>query len=162
MKYIITENQYRQIVENVDDILDKISNGEKLNLSDKRKLNFFQKHLSQGGNENNFEYSDQDNYGIDEREGEKFTYELNGKPITFTFSEEAIDGDEVEYFGEIRFDGDEFLGVIATDSRGYLSEYDFYSVFDENIRLQDVLKEQGVDAEIQHFFQEEVINSLKM
>jgi hypothetical protein len=162
MKYIITENQYRQIVENVDDILDKISNGEKLNLSDKRKLNFFQKHLNQGGNENNFEYSDQDNYGIDEREGKKFTYELNGKPITFTFSEETIDGDEVEYFGEIRFDGDEFLGVIATDSRGYLSEYDFYSVFDENIRLQDVLKEQGVDAEIQHFFQEEVINSLKM
>jgi hypothetical protein len=162
MKYIITENQYRQIVENVDDILDKISNGEKLSSSDRRKLNFFQKHLSQGGNETNFKYSDQDDYGVDEREGKKFTYELNGKPLTFTFSEENMDGDKVEYFGEIRFDGDEFLGVIATDSRGYLTEYDFYSVFDENIRLQDILKEQGIDDETQNFFQEEIINSLKM
>ena len=162
MKYIITENQYRQIVENVDDISDKISNGEKLSSSDRRKLNFFQKHLSQGGNETNFKYSDQDDYGVDEREGKKFTYELNGKPLTFTFSEENMDGDKVEYFGEIRFHGDEFLGVIATDSRGYLTEYDFYSVFDENIRLQDILKEQGIDDETQNFFQEEVINSLKM
>ena len=94
--------------------------------------------------------------------GKKFTYELNGKPLTFTFSEENMDGDKVEYFGEIRFDGDEFLGVIATDSRGYLTEYDFYSVFDENIRLQDILKEQGIDDETQNFFQEEIINSLKM
>lgn len=161
MKYIITENQYRQIVENVDDILDKISSGKKLSLSDKRKLDFFQKHLNNGGNENDFEYSEQDGHSIDEREGEKFTYNLNGRPFTFTFSEETTNGDVIDYFGEIKFNGDEYLGMISADSRGYFVDYDFYSVFDEDVRLQDVLKEEGNEAEIKNFFQEEIIDRLK-
>ena len=146
---------------NVDDILDKISSGKKLSLSDKRKLDFFQKHLNNGGNENDFEYSEQDGHSIDEREGEKFTYNLNGRPFTFTFSEETTNGDVIDYFGEIKFNGDEYLGMISADSRGYFVDYDFYSVFDEDVRLQDVLKEEGNEAEIKNFFQEEIINSIK-
>jgi hypothetical protein len=57
--------------------------------------------------------------------------------------------------------GDEFLGVISTDKRGYLTDYDFYSVFDEEVRLQDILKENGLEPEITNFFQEEIINSLR-
>jgi hypothetical protein len=57
--------------------------------------------------------------------------------------------------------GDEVLGVISTDKRGYLTDYDFYSVFDEEVRLQDILKENGLEPEITNFFQEEIINSLR-
>ena len=71
-------------------------------------------------------------------------------------------GDEVEYYGEITFNGDEFLGVIVTDKRGYLTDYDFYSVLsNDDVRLQDTLKSEDSESEIQNFFQEEVINNLK-
>jgi hypothetical protein len=70
--------------------------------------------------------------------------------------------DEIEYYGEVTFMGDEFLGVIVTDKRGYLADYDFYNTLsDEDIRLQDVLKKEDSDLEIQNFFQEEVIPTLK-
>jgi hypothetical protein len=92
----------------------------------------------------------------------KFKYNLKGRPFIFEFSEEMDKGDTIEYYGEITFMGDEFLGVIATDKRGYLIDYDFYSVLsDEDIRLQDVLKNEDSEAEIQNFFQEEVINRLR-
>jgi hypothetical protein len=34
-------------------------------------------------------------------------------------------------------------------------------VFDEEVRLQDILKENGLEPEITNFFQEEIINSLR-
>ena len=78
------------------------------------------------------------------------------------FSEEINKGDEIEYYGEVTFNGDEFLGVIVTDKRGYLTDYDFYSVLsDDDVRLQDTLKNEDSESEIQNFFQEEIINNLK-
>ena len=71
-------------------------------------------------------------------------------------------GDEIEYYGEITFNGDEFLGVIATDKRGYLIDYDFYNTLsDEDVRLQDILTKEDSEAEIENFFQEEIIDTLK-
>ena len=82
--------------------------------------------------------------------------------MKFEFSEEINKGDEIEYYGEITFNGDEFLGVIVTDKRGYLTDYDFYSVLsNDDVRLQDTLKSEDSESEIQNFFQEEVINNLK-
>lgn len=152
------------IGENFDRILDlyqKVKKGEELRPSEQTMMRSFKKFVDKGGNAEDFEYSDEEDYDIDEREGEKFKWEKWGKPLVFTFSEENEENGEIEYFGEITFNGDEFLGVISTDKRGYITDYDFYSVFDENVRLQDTLKEMGIEAEIMNFFAEEIIPTLR-
>lgn len=165
MKFIITEKQYNLLKESFDDILDlysKKSRGETLKPSEMDMLMAFYKYQQKGGNPEDFVFNQDDVYDIDEREGMKFKYNLKGRPFTFEFSEEIEDNGEVGYYGEITFNGDEFLGVIVTDERGYLLDYDFYSTLsDDDVRLQNILKDEDSDAEIQNFFQEEVIPSLK-
>ena len=65
------------------------------------------------------------------------------------------------FVGEIQFDGEEYLGSIITDKRGYLIDFDFYNVSDEinDYSFQDVIK--GMENEVEFFFQEEVINNLR-
>ncbi len=156
--------QQEMISENFDRILDlyqKVKKGEELRPSEQTMMKAFKKFVDKGGNAEDFEYSDEEDYDIDEREGEKFKWEKWDKPLVFTFSEENEENGEIEYFGEITFNGDEFLGVISTDKRGYITDYDFYSVFDENVRLRDTLKEMGIEAEIMNFFAEEIIPTLR-
>jgi hypothetical protein len=165
MKIILTESQYKNLKENFDQVLDlysKMSDGEELRPSEKDILRAFKRFTDKGGNPEDFIFDMDDVYDTDEREGMRFKYKLKGRPLTFEFSEEIDKGNEIEYYGEITFNGDEFLGVIVTDKRGYLLGYDFYSTLsDEDIRLQDVLSQEGSDAEVQLFFQEEVINTLR-
>lgn len=165
MKYIISESQYNRIRESLDDVLDiysKKGRGETIRPSEMDMLRAFDKHQKKGGKPEHFTYNPDEDYDMDEREGTKFKYNLKGRPFTFEFSEEIEKDDEIEYYGEVTFMGDEFLGVIATDKRGYLTDYDFYSTLsDDDVRLQDVLRDEDSDAEIQHFFQEEVINTLR-
>lgn len=165
MKFIITQKQYDLLKESLDDVLDlysKKSKGETLRPSEMDMLRAFDKHQKKGGNPEGFVFNQDDVYDIDEREGMKFKYNLKGRPFTFEFSEELEDNGEVGYYGEVTFNGDEFLGVIVTDKRGYLSDYDFYSTLsDDDVRLQNILKDEDSDAEIQNFFQEEVIPALR-
>jgi len=165
MKFIITQKQYELLKESLDDVLDlysKKSRGETLKPSEMDVLRAFDKHQKKGGNPEEFVFNQDDVYDTDEREGMKFKYNLKGRPFTFEFSEEMENDDEVEYYGEVTFNGDEFLGVIVTDKRGYLSDYDFYSTLsDDDVRLQDILKDENSEAEIQNFFQEEIIPTLK-
>lgn len=165
MKFIITQKQYDLLKESLDDVLDlysKKGRGETLKPSEMDVLRAFDKHQKKGGNPEDFVFNQDDVYDTDEREGMKFKYNLKGRPFTFEFSEEMENNDEVEYYGEVTFNGDEFLGVIVTDKRGYLSDYDFYSTLsDDDVRLQNILKDENSDAEIQNFFQEEVIPQLK-
>jgi hypothetical protein len=44
------------VTENIDDVLDKINRGERLSQEDKNKMSAYNKHLSFGGNENDFNY----------------------------------------------------------------------------------------------------------
>jgi hypothetical protein len=165
MKILITEDQYKRLIENFDQVLDLFSKkrrGETLKPSENDILRSFEKYTKKGGNPEDFVFDQDDVYEIDDREGMKFKYNLKGRPFKFEFSEEIDKGDEIEYYGEITFMGDEFLGVIVTDKRGYLIDYDFYSVLsDDDVRLKDVLKSEDSEAEIQNFFQEEVINRLR-
>lgn len=165
MKFIITQKQYSLLKESLDDVLDlysKKGRGETLRPSEMDVLRAFDKHQKKGGNPEDFVFSQDDVYDTDEREGMRFKYNLKGRPFVFEFSEEIEKDDEIEYYGEIRFNGDEFLGVIVTDKRGYLTDYDFYSTLsDDDIRLQNILKDESSEAEIQHFFQEEIIPTLK-
>jgi hypothetical protein len=163
-KYYESEIGLESLNESFDRILDlykKVKEGGNLKPSEKSMMNAFKMFVDKGGNAEDFEYSDEEDYDVDEREGEKFKWEKWGKPLVFTFSEENEENGEIEYFGEITFNGDEFLGVISTDKRGYITDYDFYSVFDENVRLQDTLREMGIEAEIMNFFAEEIIPILR-
>ena len=89
--------------------------------------------------------------------------EIKSLPVQFTYSEKKeIENGEIEYYGEVQFYGDEYLGVIATDKRGYLLEFDFYSpLSDEDVRLQNVLKEMGGYYEFEHWLDSEVIPSIQ-
>ncbi len=158
MKYKITESQYQRLIkENVDDILDRISAGENLRPSDKRKLDAFSKHLHSGGRESNFEYSDHPEYV--EKEGKVFKSTLADQPIEFIFSEENVLEDGlIEYSGKIWFGGKQYMGIILTDVNGYLVDYDFYDVDTPDERLRYVI--EGLEYELDNFFQEEVIPNL--
>jgi hypothetical protein len=165
MKIILTESQFNYLKENLDQVLDlysKMNRGEDLKPSEKDILRAFKSFTERGGNPEDFIFDIEDVHKVDEREGMRFKYNLKGRPFRFEFSEEINKGDEVEYYGEVTFNGDEFLGVIVTDKRGYLMDYDFYSVLnDDDVRLQDTLKSEDSESEIQNFFQEEIINTLK-
>jgi hypothetical protein len=150
--------------EDFDQILDfykKVKHGEKLKPSEEAMMRSFKKHVDNGGGAEDFIYDEDQDISYDEREGDKFRFERGGMSLVFTFSEEYEDNGETIYFGEIKYMGDEFLGEIATDKRGYIIDYDFYSVFDENVRLQDLLRDNGNESEIMNFFAEEVIPELR-
>ena len=158
-------NSEETINESFDKILDLYSKrkvGETLRPSEETMMRSFKKFIDKGGNAEDFVYDEGSDYDTDEREGERFVWENYGTKLTFTFSNEDETDDEIEYYGEITYMDDEFLGVISTDKRGYLTGYDFYSVLsDEDIRLQDVLKESGLESEIMNFFAEEIIPTLR-
>jgi hypothetical protein len=163
-EYYESEIGLESLNESFDRILDlykKVKEGSELRPSEQTMMRAFKKFVDKGGNAEDFTYSDEEDYDVDQREGERFKWEKWGKPLVFTFSEENEENGEIEYFGEITFNGDEFLGVISTDKRGYITDYDFYSVFDENVRLQDVLNEYGIEAEVMNFFAEEIIPNLR-
>jgi hypothetical protein len=156
--------QQEMISENFDRILDlyqKIKKGEELRPSEQTMMRAFKKFVDKGGNAEDFVYSDEEDYDVDKREGETFIYNGFDMPLVYTFSEEYEDGDGVNYFGEITFEDDEFLGVISTDKRGFITGYDFYSVLDENVRLQDKLQDMQIEDEVMNFFAEEIIPILR-
>jgi len=140
MKIVISENQfkkYRKLLESfVDDFEDEPEDDYK---------------------------SDNDEYDIDKKEGRVFKTEIASMPLKLTYSHKnRISENETEYYCEVIYYGDEFLGVFVIDKRGYLTDVDFPSVVsevDEDVRLQDVLKDMGREYyyEFEHWLDSEVI-----
>jgi hypothetical protein len=88
-----------------------------------------------------------------------FPENLHLKELIFTFEEREVTDTEIEYLGEIFYDGNEYIGGIYTDKRGFLNDYDFYNSLEfEGDRLQVILKD--FKYELQHFFQEIVVPNL--
>ena len=141
MKIIITESQYKKF-----------------------------KHLLEQDVYDDEEYSNagygNEDYGIADKEGMVFKTEIAGMPLKLTYSHTTqVSENEFEYYCEVVFYGDEFFGVFVTDKRGYLVDVDFPSVIsevDEDVRLQNVLKEMGSKYyyEFEHWLDSEVIPSL--
>jgi hypothetical protein len=141
MKIIITESQYKRF-----------------------------KHLLEQSVYDEEDYDSNEDYGnedYDSKEGMVFKTEIGTMPLKLTYSHtNQISENEFEYYCEITYYGDEFFGVFVTDKRGYLTDLDFPSVLsekDEDVRLQDVLKELGGEYyyEFEHWLDSEVIPSLQ-
>jgi hypothetical protein len=165
MKIIITESQYKFLVESqevVDRILDKISEVgyESLSIDEKKYLNQFSKHE---GNPDEF-VDPAERY--DERRGEKFTSNFRGMPnITFTFDDEEVEGNQSILHGTIEFGDKVYWGVLIVNKLGHLIDLDFVdsdydmSPSDENVdRFQDHI--EGMEHEVKMFFEDDVIPNL--
>jgi hypothetical protein len=139
--------------------LDKISERgyNSLSIDEKKYLKYYSEHTKQGGRPDEF-VDPSERY--DEREGKVINGMLADQPIQFTFSEEIENGDDLEFYGEIKFGVKEYFGAFTIDGRGYLIGYDFYNVDDEeDYRLQEVL--EGLEYELESFFSENVVPQLR-
>ena len=188
MKIIITESQYRILIENtteIDQILDKLGEigYENLENNEKSTLNQYSEWLNlgkkgeftpQNTSKNNEIGGKPDDYN--DKTGDKYTtYLPDGSEFSFIYDYEDILNDENLYYGSVKWHGEEWVGLIATDKNGKLTEIDFvldqdsiqtydsedeFSGYDESKenRLQ---LELGNDIhQVKYFFQEEVIPNL--
>jgi len=181
MKILITESQYRILMENIkiiDDILDKMNEigYENLENSEKMTLNKYSEWLNSGKKGEFMTQNDQEMGKWEAKIGEEYTtYLEDGSEFSFRFDYEDILDDENLYYGSVNWHGEEWIGLIATDKNDKLTEIDFvleqdsfqtYDSEDEMTgydeenekRLQD---EVGNDIhQVKYFFQEEVIPNL--
>jgi len=136
MKIIITESQYK-----------------------KYKHLFEQSVYDDEENDSNTDYNNEDTYT---KEGTIIEGEIGSEPIKFRYAEEnVLDNGEIEYYGEISFKGKKYSGLFATDKRGYLIDVDFPQYFNDEVRLQDELKDTGLYYEFEHWLDSEVIPSVQ-
>jgi hypothetical protein len=184
MKIIITESQYRFLVENtqeIDQILEKIGKigYENLENEEKMTLNRYSEWLN-GGKKGDFNPKNTDFEGktpdFEDKEGEEYTtYLRDGSEFSFKYDYSDILTDENLHYGSVKWHGEEWIGLIATNKSGKLTEIDFikdydalqsYDLDDEmggydegrEVRLQNEL---GDDIhQVKYFFQEEVIINL--
>ena len=154
---VINENQ-----EEVDRILDKISDGgyRSLSVDEKRYLNAFSKH--EGRPDDFVDPSEQ--YDESEKEGEKFTSSFKHIP-TIEFVVTSIEKKTKNLYilyGTIQFNNKEYIGGLYLNKLGKLIDFDFYeepkSIHDNVGRFQDDI--EGIENEVTMFFEDEVIPSL--
>jgi hypothetical protein len=184
MKIIITESQYRFLMENsdeIDQILEKIGKigYENLKNEEKMTLNRYSEWLN-GGKKGDFNPKNTDFEGktpdFEDKEGEEYTtYLRDGSEFSFKYDYSDILTDENLHYGSVKWHGEEWVGVIVTDKNEKLTEIDFvlesngFQTYDSNdefdgydekkeFRLQNEL---GDDIhQVKYFFQEEVIINL--
>jgi hypothetical protein len=184
MKIIITESQYRFLMENsdeIDQILEKIGKigYENLENEEKMTLNRYSEWLN-GGKKGDFNPKNTNFEGkmpdFEDKEGEEYTtYLRDGSEFSFKYDYSDILTDENLHYGSVKWHGEEWVGVIVTDKNQNLTEIDFvlesngFQTYDSNdefdgydekkeFRLQNEL---GDDIhQVKYFFQEEVIINL--
>lgn len=188
MKIIITESQYRFLMENtaeIDHILDKVSEigYENLENDEKSTLNRYSEWLN-SGKKGEFipqNTSKSDDLGgadddSDDKSGNEYTtYLPDGSGFSFRYDYSDVLTEEILHYGVVKYHGEDWSGLIATNNNGKITEIDFvlesngFQSYDSNdelgrydeekeVRLQDVL---GNDLhQVKYFLQEEVISDL--
>jgi hypothetical protein len=181
MKIIITESQYRFLVENtteINQILDKMNEigYENLENNEKNTLNQYSEWLK-GGKKGEFNPKNTPkNRDFEDKSGEKWTRILqDGSEFTFQFDYEDIEEDVELYFGVIYWGGSEWVGCIVTEKDGSVSLLDFveetgeFETYDSNQvsskfqpkkhrYLNEVLGE--LEDEVEYYIEEVVIPEL--
>ena len=131
MKIIITESQYRFLVENtqeIDQILDKMGEigYENLSFEEKQTLNDYSEHLKSGKKDEFKVNLGQNEPEFDDKSGEKWSKKLaDGSEFTFKYEYDEVDGDIKMFFGIIYWGGTEWVGCIVVDDDGSLGMLDF-------------------------------------
>ena len=172
MKIIITESQYRVLTENtveINQILDKIGKFgyENLENDEKLTLNQYSEWLKTGKSKNN---------DFKGKIGEEYsTYLPDGSEFSFKYDYSEILNKENIYYGVVKWHGEEWVGLIATDKSGKLIDIDFvlesegFQTYDSNnefegynnegeVRLQNKLKKDI--HQVKYFFENEVVINL--
>jgi hypothetical protein len=181
MKIVITESQYRILMENtvkIDQILDKLGEigYENLENEEKMTLNRYSEWLNSGQKGEFMGEMTPKNDDYDAKIGEEYTTNLrDGSEFSFMFDYEDLLDNENLYHGTVKWHGEEWIGLIATNKSGKLTEMDFIKDYDalqsydlddemggydegKEVRLQNEL---GNDLhQVKYFFQEEVIPGL--
>ena len=178
MKIIITESQYRFLVENsqkIDQILDKMNEFgyENLENYEKMTLNRYSEWLKSGKNGDFDTENTPKTPNFDEKTGEMFTTTLqDGSDFTYKYDYSDVEDNEIVHYGTVEWDGESWYGLIATDKDNNFTEFDFisdqtmfntYDIDDESTvnkefkekRLQDSLGKMV--HQVKYFFEEEVI-----
>jgi hypothetical protein len=166
----------------INQILDKLGEigYENLENHEKNTLNQYSEWLKGGEkgefNPKNTPKNDDfegENDDFDGKTGEEYiTYLPDGSEFSFRYDYSDILNDENIYYGSVKWHGEEWIGLIATDKKDNLTEIDFvldqdsfqtydsedeFAGYDENkeVRLQ---LELGNDIhQVKYFFQEDVI-----
>lgn len=131
MKIIITESQYRFLVENtqeIDQILDKMSEigYENLKNDEKMTLNSYSEWLNSGKKGEFTPQNTQKNTNFEDKSGEKWTRTLqDGSEFTFQFEYDEIEDVAKLYFGTVYWGGTEWAGCIVVDDDNTLGMLDF-------------------------------------
>lgn len=181
MKIIITESQYRFLVENsqeIDNILDKMNEFgyENLENDEKMMLKDYSEWLNQGKKGDFTPKKHQKVGDFDEKMGKKWKKQLmDGSDFTFTFDYFDVLDNEYLFYGLVNWDGEDWYGLIATDNKGNLTEIDFISEqttfstynLDDNDKNINQQKEKRLQEslgklihQVKFFFEEEVIPEL--
>jgi hypothetical protein len=180
MKIVITESQYRILMENtvkIDQILDKLGEigYENLENEEKMTLNRYSEWLNSGQKGEFMGEITPKNDDYDAKIGEEYTTNLrDGSEFSFMFDYEDLLDDENLYHGTVKWHGEEWIGLIATNKSGKLTEMDFV-LDNDSLQSYDLDDEDGYDEEkevyldvklgddihqAKYFFQEEVIPNL--
>lgn len=178
MKIIITESQYRILVENtkeIDQILDKLGQigYENLENHEKNMLNQYSEWLNSGKKGDFMDKITPKNDDLGVKVGDKFTtYLSDGSEFSFMFDYMDNLENENVYHGSVIWHNQEWFGVIVTDKKQNLTEFDFvldqdlqsfdtedeFAKYDEDseVRLQDEMDKKTL-AQVKYFFMDEVI-----
>ena len=131
MKIIITESQYRFLVENtqeIDQILEKMSENGYENLSNDEKMTLkdYSEWLNKGEKGEFTPQNTPKNTDFEGKMGENWTRTLqDGSEFTFQFDYEEIENDVELYFGVVKWGGTEWVGCIVAEKDGSLALLDF-------------------------------------
>lgn len=181
MKIVITESQYRILMENIeiiDNILDKMGKigYENLENDEKITLNRYSEWLNSGKKGDFMDEITPKNDDFGAKVGEEYTtYLRDGSEFSYMFDYSDILENENLYHGSVKWHGEEWFGVIVTDKQGNLKEIDFvldqdlesydaddeFAGYDEENekRLQDEMDKKDL-SQVKYFFIEEVIPHL--
>ena len=131
MKIIITESQYRFLVENtqeIDQILDKMNEigYENLENEDKMTLKSYSEWLNSGKKGEFTPQNTPKNTDFEGKTGENWTRTLqDGSEFIFQFDYEEVEDDVELYFGVVKWGGTEWVGCIVAEKDGSLALLDF-------------------------------------
>ena len=181
MKIIITESQYRFLVENTEEInqiLDKMSEigYENLENEEKMTLNAYSEWLNKGEKGEFTPQNTPKKTDFDDKSGEKWTRTLqDGSEFTFQYEYDELENDVELYFGIVYWGGTEWAGCIVVDKDNRLGMLDFvedtgdYETYDitdpfsrpEGNNDRYLANELGsLSDEVEYFVEEEIIPDL--